>query len=72
MCDGGKDPGSSWPKTGALSYRGLSASYRPELEPVLKRLTFDIPGGSSVGIVGRTGSGKSSLMLTLFRWEGLV
>lgn len=67
MCEGGKDPGPNWPKTAMLSYKEVSASYRPGLEPVLKELSFDIPGGSSVGIVGRTGSGKSSLMLTLYR-----
>lgn len=46
----------------------MSACYRPGLPPVLRNLSFVVPGGSSVGIVGRTGSGKSSLMLTLFRF----
>lgn len=67
LCEGGKDPGSGWPKTGVLSYKDVTASYRPGLDPVLKKLSFEIPGGSSVGVVGRTGSGKSSLMLTLYR-----
>ena len=46
----------------------MTARYREDLDPVLKDLSFRIPGGCSVGIVGRTGSGKSSLLLTLFRW----
>lgn len=63
---GGKAP-SSWPRNGTIEYSSVSASYRHGLDPVLKQLQFVIDGGSSVGIVGRTGSGKSSLLLTLFR-----
>eukprot|EP00210_Caulerpa_lentillifera_P003897 g3723.t1 len=56
-----------WPTEGSVEINSMTASYRPGLEPVLNDITFKIPGGSSVGIVGRTGSGKSSLLLTLFR-----
>jgi len=63
---GGKAP-DGWPTEGSIEYVSMFASYRPGLKPVLKDLNFHIPGGSSVGIVGRTGSGKSSLLLTLFR-----
>lgn len=42
-------------------------SYRPELPIVLNDLSFTIPAGKKVGVVGRTGSGKSSLLLVLFR-----
>lgn len=41
--------------------------YRPGLPPVLREVTFHLPAGTSCGLVGRTGSGKSSLMLALFR-----
>jgi predicted GTPase len=42
--------------------------YRPGLPPVLRGLSFNVAGGDKVGLVGRTGSGKSSLLLALFRW----
>jgi ABC-type glutathione transport system ATPase component len=40
---------------------------RPNLEPVLNRISFSIEDGEKVGIIGRTGAGKSSLALSLFR-----
>ncbi len=64
---GGAPPPPGWPSSGALTYAKVWASYRPGLPPVLKDLSFALPGGCSCGVVGRTGSGKSSLMLTLFR-----
>eukprot|EP00210_Caulerpa_lentillifera_P006263 g5982.t1 len=65
--EGGREAPLNWPNHGTIEYSLVTASYRPELEPALKQLQFIIPGGSSVGIVGRTGSGKSSLLLSLFR-----
>eukprot|EP00210_Caulerpa_lentillifera_P007448 g7118.t1 len=65
--EGGGNAPSNWPYNGTIEYSSVTAVYRPGLEPVLKQLQFVIPGGSSVGIVGRTGSGKSSLLLSLFR-----
>jgi ABC-type multidrug transport system fused ATPase/permease subunit len=44
----------------------MQARYRPGLPLVLKGLSFTIPSGATCGVVGRTGSGKSSLLLTLF------
>jgi ATP-binding cassette subfamily C (CFTR/MRP) protein 1 len=41
--------------------------YRPHLDLTLKDLTFTVNPGEKIGIVGRTGSGKSSTLLTLFR-----
>ncbi|KAI9342571.1 P-loop containing nucleoside triphosphate hydrolase protein [Obelidium mucronatum] len=57
----------SWPTQGTMSFKNLSIKYRPELEPVLHSLTFDIPGGTKVGVVGRTGAGKSSIISAVFR-----
>ena len=56
-----------WPTVGKVEICNLSMRYRPGLPLVLKSLSAFIPGGSKVGICGRTGSGKSSLMLALFR-----
>ena len=44
-----------------------SLRYRPELEPALRDVSFKINGGERVGVVGRTGAGKSSLTLGVFR-----
>jgi len=45
----------------------FSSNYREGLDLVLKNVSFDIAGGEKIGVVGRTGAGKSSLMLALFR-----
>eukprot|EP01062_Namystynia_karyoxenos_P055987 TRINITY_DN4697_c1_g2_i4.p1 TRINITY_DN4697_c1_g2~~TRINITY_DN4697_c1_g2_i4.p1 ORF type:complete len:1320 (+),score=449.60 TRINITY_DN4697_c1_g2_i4:128-3961(+) len=54
-----------WPESGAVALSELSVRYREDLPVVLKEVTADIPSGSKVGIVGRTGSGKSSLVQAL-------
>lgn len=59
--------GSSWPSNGRISFRGVSARYRAELPLTIKQVSLEIPSATKVAIVGRTGSGKSSLTLTLFR-----
>jgi ATP-binding cassette, subfamily C (CFTR/MRP), member 1 len=56
-----------WPSAGALTINDLWMCYRPELPPVLRGLTATIPPGTFVGIVGRTGAGKSSLLGALLR-----
>ena len=56
-----------WPQHGALALDGVSVRYRDGLPLVLRSLTVDVRAGHRVGIVGRTGSGKSTLGLTLFR-----
>ena len=64
----GMAPPSEWPKQGAIEFDNVVARYRPsDPESVLKKVSFKIPGGSKVGIVGRTGAGKTSCILTLFR-----
>ena len=59
--------GGHWPSTGRVQLKGLQLRYRPELDLVLRGVSVDIMGGSRVGVVGRTGSGKSSLLVALFR-----
>lgn len=60
-------PPGNWPSQGAVQFINYSTRYRVDLEPVLKNVTFGILPGERVGIVGRTGAGKSSLAMALFR-----
>ena len=57
----------SWPNEGKVKFENYSVKYRPDTEIVLKDINFEINGGEKVGIVGRTGSGKSTISLCLFR-----
>jgi ABC-type multidrug transport system fused ATPase/permease subunit len=56
----------AWPARGQIQFEHYSLKYKTG-DPVLLNLTADIPAGTKVGIVGRTGAGKSSLLLGLFR-----
>eukprot|EP01065_Artemidia_motanka_P035000 TRINITY_DN42967_c0_g1_i1.p1 TRINITY_DN42967_c0_g1~~TRINITY_DN42967_c0_g1_i1.p1 ORF type:complete len:1406 (+),score=499.49 TRINITY_DN42967_c0_g1_i1:76-4293(+) len=58
---------ASWPASGGVSFDGVSLCYQPGLPPAVKRVSFDISGGQRIGVVGRTGAGKSSLVLLLWR-----
>ncbi|XP_070559572.1 ATP-binding cassette sub-family C member 8-like [Ptychodera flava] len=58
---------TSWPDSGNIVMENLSVKYAIDLEPVLHNVNVHIKSGQKVGICGRTGSGKSSLMLALFR-----
>jgi len=63
----GSDSTPSWPSRGTIRFEGLCLRYRPELPLVLKGVDMDVAAGEKVGICGRTGAGKSSLMVALFR-----
>jgi ATP-binding cassette subfamily C (CFTR/MRP) protein 1 len=58
---------AEWPREGRIQLEGYSTRYREGLDLVLRGVSADIRGGERVGIVGRTGAGKSSLTLALFR-----
>ncbi|KAJ8496778.1 hypothetical protein ONZ45_g12317 [Pleurotus djamor] len=60
-------PPPSWPEKGAIEFSNVDFAYRDNLPLVLKNVSFSIQPGEKIGIVGRTGSGKSSLIQALFR-----
>lgn len=60
-------PPVTWPEQGSVVFQNYSTRYREDLDLVLRDVSFEIKPGQKVGIVGRTGAGKSSLTLALFR-----
>lgn len=60
-------PRESWPETGTIRFENASLAYRPGLPLVLKNMNLDIKPTEKIGICGRTGAGKSSIMTALFR-----
>ncbi|XP_006157433.1 canalicular multispecific organic anion transporter 1 [Tupaia chinensis] len=62
-----KRPPAGWPSKGEIQFSNYQVRYRPELDLVLKGITCDIKSTEKIGVVGRTGAGKSSLTNCLFR-----
>nr|UOF76393.1 multidrug resistance-associated protein [Bursaphelenchus xylophilus] len=62
-----KKPPPGWPRTGSIEFKDYSTRYRPGLDLVVKGINVKIESGQRIGIVGRTGAGKSSVTLALFR-----
>ena len=69
-----KKPPTNWPNQGKIIFDNVSMSYSDEdySALALKNLSFKIEGGHKIGLVGRTGAGKSSLIQVLFRMAKLV
>ena len=57
----------NWPKNGIISFKNYNTSYRPDTPIILKNINYIFGEGEKIGIVGRTGSGKSSLVLAMAR-----
>lgn len=57
----------NWPFHGQIEFHHVSLRYMPELPAALRDISFTVAGGTQVGIIGRTGAGKSSVLNALFR-----
>jgi ATP-binding cassette subfamily C (CFTR/MRP) protein 1 len=60
-------PSPNWPTHGDIDIKDLKVRYRPNTPLILKGINISISGGEKIGVVGRTGSGKSTLVQALFR-----
>ncbi|CBI30982.3 unnamed protein product, partial [Vitis vinifera] len=60
-------PPPGWPSSGSIKFQDIVLRYRPELPPVLHGLSFKISPSEKLGIAGRTGAGKSSMINALFQ-----
>ncbi|XP_018045492.1 PREDICTED: probable multidrug resistance-associated protein lethal(2)03659 [Atta colombica] len=70
-----KKPKSEWPQKGKIEFKNVFLRYAPLQPPVLRNLCFVVLPQEKIGIVGRTGAGKSSLIQALFRladMDGLI
>jgi ABC-type multidrug transport system fused ATPase/permease subunit len=65
--DGEKAP-AAWPTSGEIEVKDLVVSYAEDLPAVLRGISFNVKNNERVGVIGRTGAGKSSLTLALFRF----
>jgi ABC-type multidrug transport system fused ATPase/permease subunit len=51
-----------WPHSGKIKFSNVTMKYREDLDPAVNDVTFEIEAGMKVGVVGRTGAGKSSIL----------
>lgn len=68
----GTKPPPEWPSQGAIAFRDVELQYRPHLPNVLNHLSFETKPGEKIGICGRTGAGKSTVLTALFRINELT
>ncbi|GBG77942.1 hypothetical protein CBR_g25873 [Chara braunii] len=61
-----------WPEKGEIVFEKVTLVYRPGLPPALQEISFHICGGERIGVVGRTGAGKSSILVALFRLKEIT
>jgi len=62
-----QSPPSTWPEHGEIKFEQAEMRYRPGLPLVLKGMELHVKGGERIGVIGRTGAGKSSIMSCIFR-----
>lgn len=76
MIENYQEPPEYWPRNGRISFNNVSVRYRDDLPLVLENFTLEILPHEKIGVCGRTGAGKSSLILCLFRimelYEGSI
>ena len=61
------DAPPSWPSKGQVTFSQVCLRYQPDLPMILQQVSFSVNPGEKVGVIGRTGAGKSSLAQALFR-----
>ena len=67
LLEGQSSTPADWPSEGKLEFKEVTLRYRPNCERVLNGISFKISAGERVGVVGRTGAGKSTLFMALSR-----
>ena len=62
----------TWPDQGNIQFNNVVLRYRPDTEIVLNKLSFEVKPGEKIGVVGRTGAGKSTICLSLSRIVDII
>ncbi|CAM0913131.1 unnamed protein product [Alopecurus aequalis] len=65
--EGSESPHRSWPTEGRIEFEHVTLRYKADLPPALNDISFHVASGMQVGIIGRTGAGKSSILNAIFR-----
>lgn len=63
---------ADWPRTGAIEFRNVTIRYDPNGPDILKDVNLSFSAGERIAVIGRTGSGKSTLVLSLLRFTHIV
>ena len=62
----------NWPRSGVIAFENVTFAYREGLPPAVHDLSFEVSAAEHVGVVGRTGAGKSTIAAAIFRLRELV